>query len=271
MGYENGNDNNFAARFMHHTVAKKKASAPSAAYISDGGVGGSVYRGTNFTTLTETADTVVQVSFWWKPGAELTGDMAAFEFWYSVSSGRYSIYWSHALQAWRCDFAQDGGGGVTCYLPKALIPAGLVDGNGRPKPDLWTHWSFSLTGADGSDVFINGENVGNMTDDGYPLRSNVTNTKGRIGEMRNVATAPIANGGGICQLRFHQSWANRSTFLNSDPARWMLPINVSEETELWMGWPLSADANKATTEGADFTLMSGAFTEGAGPELNSWA
>lgn len=243
--------------------------AASAAWISVGS-GGCLSRASNFQTLTETPDTVIQVSFWWKPGATLTIDRYIFEFWYSTSTVRYAVRWDYSSQGFVCDYSKDGGGGVNALMPKALIPAPLVDGSGQPHPDLWTHWSFSLTGAGGSDCFVNGVNVGNMTNDGYPDRTNRTDTKGRIGDARNIGTGPVSNLGGICQLRFHKAWGNRGAFLTSDPARWMLPINVTEETELWMGWPLSADANKATTDGADFTLVTGAFTEGAGPVLNEW-
>ena len=79
--------------------------------------------------------------------------------------------------------------------------------------------------------------------------------KCNIGAAR--ASDPMANVSSIAQVRFHKGWDDFAKF--RDTERYNRAMDGTRETELWLGWPVSANGTEATGSGSDLTLDGGSY------------
>jgi len=286
MGYENGNDNNFAARFMYHTVARIKgggARVRKAIWATSGAAVAAtaeLLRPADYTTWTD-AD-YLYVSFWAMVYNHTSTQVRP---WVNIDNPTYP---SSGLYHGPCYNA----GLTKCILYSGQRDSGFHndywddtpttvmgdagDGTGQWDHLTWHHFCFSHSWngslwVDGKRTWYN-SNQGEATWSVAPDTNNgAQNLFLRIGgSARSGSWQPLSDHFGVSNLSIWdpdgQDLSEFDDVEAIDPtdgaqdrfAAWCMnnPVDNTKSGLLW-GWPMQADLNDVGPHGKHLSLGAG--------------
>lgn len=140
---------------------------------------------------------------------------------------------------------------------------GAAEDSGDIKLNEWHHWYFCLHST--ANLYVDGQLVQVASSAFAPEVGEYSSMYLYAGCGYNGAV-PMAEGGGIAQLRVHSGWTDMASFYTSD--KWQYRIGVSDsETELYKAWLLETAGSEYTGGGPAFSATNGAFKALTGPRL----
>jgi len=139
-----------------------------------------------------------------------------------------------------------------------------IDSNGLIKTGEWHWWCIEICGDPNQRIYIDGTtSLGQGQNPWYQYQGEYASLSGYMG---GTQTLPLTTGGMMSQLRFHNGWTDRATFLASD--KWHSRIgSIDSESELYAGWRLEEDGTEYTGTGFTFIGGNGTFDSESGPLL----